>query len=80
MYRGSTGYSLNINKPVRTRPARGCDQQLEQPMFTTREMHKLKLVPLDLLVICILRSPIGAFPGTTSSNDFGGFDRQQKRT
>ena len=41
MYRGSTGYSLNINKPARIRPARGCDQQLEQPMFTTREMHKL---------------------------------------
>ena len=41
MYRGPTGYSLNINTPARTRPARGCDQQLEQPMFTTREMHKL---------------------------------------
>ena len=79
-YRGSTGHSLNINKPARARPVRGCSQQLEQPMFTTREMHKLFLVPLDLLLICILRSAIGEFPGTTSSNNFGGFYLHQKRT
>ena len=78
VYRGSTGYSMNINKLTRTRPARGCDQQLEQPMFTTREMHKLSASIFSLFASSdlLLVSPL-VDRSTTSSNNVGGFDQRR---
>ena len=66
-YRGSTGYSLNINKPARTRPQPGLPEGVPNS-WNSQCLQLAKctnLVPLDLLLICILRSAIGT--GTTSN-------------